>query len=111
MQHISSDSVTCPSNLLEVLISLKLFQNVIETFRTKVLLLDFDEFLQMILELSLLELFEVVSAKDHVLDQLGDFLVKLDHIWLSVDEALDGLPVLEQEIVIGLLRATSETVH
>ena len=68
MQHISCYCVTRPCNLLEVLICLKLFQNVIETFGSKVLLLDFDEFLKVVLELALLELFEVVSAQDHVLD-------------------------------------------
>lgn len=77
----------------------------------KILRLDFDEFIQMVFELALLKLFEIITAQDHVLDQLCDFLVEFDHVGLSVHEVLDGLPVLEEEVVVGLLRATSETIY
>jgi len=65
----------------------------------------------MVFELALLKLFEIIAAQDHVLDQLCDFLVEFDHVGLSVHEVLDGLPVLEKKVVVGLLRATSETIY
>lgn len=49
----------------------------------------------MVFELALLKLFEIVTAQDHVLDQLCDFLVEFDDVGLSVHEVLNGLPVLE----------------
>ena len=111
MEYISNNSVTCSGNLLKVSICLKLFHDVVEAFCAEILCLYFDKFIEMIFKLALLKLFEVVAAQDHVLDQLCDFLVEFDDVGLSVDEVLNGLPVLEQKVVVGLLRATSKTVY
>ena len=49
----------------------------------------------MVFQLIRLDLDYVVAAQDHVLDQLGDLLVELDHIWLLVDKFLDLTPLRE----------------
>lgn len=43
----------------------------------------------MVLKLVLVELVQVVLTEDHVLDQLGNFLVEFDHVWSPVDEVLN----------------------
>ena len=49
----------------------------------------------MILQLALPQLIQIIFAEDHVLDQLGDFLMEFNHIWLAVDKVLNSGPVLE----------------
>lgn len=111
VEYVSDDTVAGLGDLLEVSICLELFHNVIDALHAEILLLDFDEFVQMILQLTLLKLLKIVTAQDHMLNQLSDLLIEFDYVWLSVDEVLNGLPVLEEEVVVGLLRTTSEAIN
>ena len=46
-----------------------------------------------------------------MLDKLSDFLVEFYHVWLSVNEILNLLPIFKQSVRIGLLRPSSERVN
>ena len=65
----------------------------------------------MVLELTRLELPQVVLAQNHMLDQLSYFLVEFYHVWLSVDKILDALPVFKHSVAARLLRTTSESIN
>ena len=98
-------------NLLEILVRLELSEDLSMRGKTKIFILDFGQFAQVILQLTLLELVQIVLAQDHVLNQLSDFLVEFDHVWFSVHKVLDRTPIMEQSIIVRLLRATTERVH
>ena len=57
--------------------------------QAEVLVLYFHQLVQMVLQLPMLQLVQIVLAQDHVLNQLGYFLVELNHIWLFVHKVLD----------------------
>ena len=46
-----------------------------------------------------------------MLNQLSDFLVEFYHVWLPVNEVLDGLPIFKHLVAVGLLRAASERIN
>ena len=66
----------------------------------------------MIFQLAVFELFQVIWAADHMLDQLCDLLIELNHVWFAMDEVLDLLPggeeVVAFDVALGL--AASEAI-
>lgn len=86
-------------------------QHLLLAVLPEVLLLDLDQLVEMVLQLLSFQLFEVVLAQNHVLDELSDLLVEFDHVRLLVDEILDLLPVLEHVVRVGFLGPSSEAAH
>jgi len=82
-----------------------------EGIHGKVLLLYDNQLLDVILELLILELLEVLGAVDHVLDQLSDFLVELQHIRFAVDKINYRLPLVEKRVSLLLLAASETADH
>jgi hypothetical protein len=105
-ENIPDHGVAEVDDVVEVLLAHILCQHLILALKTEVLLLNLDQLRKMILELVVLQLLQIVLTQNHVLDQLSDFLVQLDHIWFPVDEVLDGLPV--QEVGLHLLSTSTE---
>lgn len=46
----------------------------------------------MVFELPIFKLLQVILASDHVIDKLSNLLMKLHHVWFSMDEVLDFAP-------------------
>jgi hypothetical protein len=110
-EHIAYDGVAERDDGAEGPGTLVGLEDGVQRGLAEVLVLDLDEFVDVVLELVGLELAQVVGTQDHVLDQLSDFLVKLYHVGLPVHEVLDRLPVFELVVQLGLLRASSEGRH
>lgn len=72
--------------------------------------MNFDQLVDMVLQLVVLQLHQIVLTQYHVLDQLGDLLVELDDVGFLVHEVLDLDPLKEHRVAVGLLAATTETV-
>ena len=89
MEDVPSHCEAHIHNLLEVLVGLELPQNEFMGSQPKVLVLYFHQLVQMVLQLSVLQLVEIVWAQDHMLNQLSYFLVEFNHIWLFVHKVLD----------------------
>jgi hypothetical protein len=109
-EHVPNDVEAQINQNLEVLVCLEFGKNLLKAVLAKVLLLDLDELVDMIFQLMTLQLEQIVLTQDHVLDQLGDLLVKLNHIRLSMNKLLNLLPIVKHGIVVGLLSSTSEAV-
>lgn len=109
-EHVPNDVEAQINQNLEVLVCLEFGKNLLKAVLAKVLLLDLDELVDMIFQLMTLQLEQIVLTQDHVLDQLGDLLVKLNHIRLSMNKLLNLLPIVKHGVVVGLLSSTSEAV-
>ena len=111
VQHVPGHTVADVDDGLEAFARLVVVQHLLLAILTEVLFLDFDQLVEVILQLLSLQLLQVILAQNHVLNQLSDLLVKFDHIWLLMDEVLDLLPVLEHVVSVGFLGASSEAAH
>ena len=80
----------------------------LERLNPKVVVLNSYKLIYVVLKLVEPQLLQIFRAHYHVLDQLGDFLVEFYYVRFSVNEVLDGLPVLELSLVLCLLRASPE---
>jgi len=108
-QNIPDHSVTECDESQHVFVGLVVLLHSFKGVHAEVLLLDSNELSNVVLELIVSQLLEVVLAADHVLDQLGDLLVELDHIWLLVNKFNNLLPFSEKSVSVYLLLSTSET--
>ena len=95
-------------DLREVLVRLEGAEYLRLGLLAEVLQMELRHLAQVIFQLIRLDLDNVVAAQDHVLDQLGDLLVELDHIWLLVDKFLDLTPFRELGVGHLPLGAASE---
>ena len=111
VEHIPGHAVADIHDGLETLARLVVVQHLLLAVLPEVLLLDLDQLVEMVLQLLSFQLFEVVLAQNHVLDELSDLLVEFDHVRLLVDEILDLLPVLEHVVRVGFLGPSSEAAH
>lgn len=108
-EDVAHDTVAEVHDLGEVLVRLEGTEHLRLGLLAEVLLMELRHFAQMVLKLIRLDLDDVVAAQDHVLDQLGNLLVELDHVWLLVDEFLDLTPLRELGVRDLPLSATSES--
>lgn len=86
-------------------------KNLLLWVKAKILLLYFLNLVQMVFELSRSYLFQIVSAQNHMLNKLYDFLIELYDVWLFMNEFLNRFPVKEQEVIIQFLWTTSEWIY
>ena len=106
VQNVSDNAVAQVDDIVEMPGALVLRNDLLLTFLTEVLLLNLYQLIQVIFQLVLLQLIQVVLTQNHVLNQLGYFLVQFYNVWLSMDEVLNRLPV--QELTFDFLGTTTE---
>lgn len=107
-KDISDHRVTESDECLHTLAVRILRDNHLEGLQAKELLLYFQKFCDVVLELVVLELTFVFWTHDHVLDKLSDLLVELDNIGSLVDEVENVSPLTKGTISICLVLSSSE---
>ena len=65
----------------------------------------------MVLKLVGLDLLDVVLAQNHMLNELSDLLIELNHVGFFVHEILDHGPLWKLRVHVLLLGATLESAH
>jgi len=76
--------------------------NIILGTREKVFIYFYD-LVQMVFELSILQLAHILLAQYHVLDQLNHFIMELYNIGLFVHKVLNAGPVLKELVLVNQL--------
>lgn len=107
IEHVSAYTKTKINNYLKVFIRLKGLNDFWFSFKSKVLQLNFLNFLQMIFKLIWLNLIKIIFAQDHMLYELSNFLIELNNIWLLMNIFLDSFPNLELWIYSYMLVLSS----
>ena len=89
VKNIPDGAVTQVHNVVEVFLTSILLKNLLLRIKPKELLLNFCQLCDVVLKLVLVQLVQVVLTQDHMLDQLGNFLVEFYHVWSPMDEILN----------------------
>ena len=96
---------------MHVLVGLVVLLDLLEGVHAKVLLLDAHELANVVLKLAVLQLLQVVLATNHMLDQLGDFLVEFDYIWFFMHKINNLPPFKKHGVSVHFLLTPSETAY
>jgi hypothetical protein len=73
--------------------------------------LNLDKLTNMIFQLVVFQLLKILRAQNHVLNELGNFLIKLNHIRLLVNKITNIFPGRKGSIVAGFLLTSSEATY